>query len=55
MSTKKIDIESDVVVKESADIRRVPYKANASLTPDEVIEKHTIGKVILEDESTSTE
>lgn len=42
---KVINVNSSVVVKKSPNLREVNYKANANLTEEEAIERHTIGKL----------
>lgn len=45
MSEEKLTLEVQLVAKESPDARKVIYKANASISEDEALEKYTIGSL----------
>jgi len=42
---KKISVNETIVVKKSPGCREVAHKANASLSEEELIKKHTVGEL----------
>lgn len=51
---KIIDVQSEVVIKQSPNLRQVNHKANAGLSQEQAIERYTIGKFEEEEDADET-